>query len=559
MPSADAYTDLAREIADPHWMHAGQVNSTEGPAVDLARWGEELGGSSVPALRDAGRELLAGWENAKQASARVQGVVDAAGENLDAVLEGVSRGDYTVQREQVIVTTDRHGQTQARTETYTEDASALPLIGSAALYGWVKLNAPAAAQRQALLHMEAARCRAWTAVMRDIGEFYAEAPAAEGLVQLELTLDPDGGCSLSAVNTSGRTLTRVTLAVELVHFTSSPYPAVFRFHFLDTWGPRERAHFSPEFVPNVGSPPLREGRSTIMNPNTSPDPAVRRLAGMGGVTGVKWRVWSDEGIAPDEEIAISDAAALAARWELDCVYRMTRTQRGDPDRLDPRTGRRLPPPGGWDPEPAVPPARPETTEAPPRARAFAERVLTLAAPDSVEAQEAKLFLRSPHQALRAHRQKTLEAFMAAIPAQAEFDGQWKLAPGALGGGPAINRNPNPQPDTGRFTMRVLSSIPRVGKATVVLTDPDEPRRQRRLSGEVLVEFNELVLRLTPPGEERPGRRAPSNPPEQDFYEGIYDLRLSLVGEDFVGHLGPAAYTQAGYEVTLARVDARKGD
>jgi len=286
-----------------------------------------LADAKEPAVRAAAEKLQAGREQAVQEAAQVRrGVADADG-FFAGVVEGANRGDYVTkyQTERVIQNSD--GTVSRRTEIQEVDESGLPMLGAALLNGWVRSKAPEAARTRAAVAMERARLEAWAELLPRLADLYPRSKERSNLVAPRINGPPEPAFAL--VNTAGRTLTDVTLALDAVHFTTTPDTTNRQVFFVPRWPANATIYLTTAVVPNVPSP--KYGRPLIAIPNhqsrdrSSLDrPADNEpwLAAAGGVIETRMAIWAAEAHQPEQATKLSEQVAQAARFELDKAYRL---------------------------------------------------------------------------------------------------------------------------------------------------------------------------------------------------------------------------------------------
>jgi hypothetical protein len=486
LPPPSEYIALAQAISNQYALNVARPTKLQaGPEVaDLTAIMKKLAAAKNPVVAAAVAKLEEGRQRALKAVHGVQKTADAAQKNLEEVLEKAARGDYAYE-----VLPSYPGGPKRMV-----DESRLPVFGASVLNLWVQQNAPGQMKYRAAAAMEGARLEAWNEIVPKLASIYAGSPVAKKLVNFRITApDPKVGRkpAFAAINPGNRTLTNVTLALDLVHFTTAPEATSYQVYFIPRWEAGQEIHLPAACVRNRRTEEYAKGRPVAADPGYGdPRPArgslPRRgmvdnrlvpgatrknpwLASLGGLVEVRCTLWAPEAHLLAQVIPFPEQAEAGARWDMKFATHMIRLL-ADRGNLRPDADK------GW-------------------AGRAARRILAYAPPGSDVVRQARLLLEDPQALVRQITAQETEAFTVLTTPGTICVGDWKVDIKEFGSGtPGANRLIGIPVDVrnalqraareggGKIALHILTCDRASGTITAALYDPAQPKIKRQLTG-----------------------------------------------------------------------------
>lgn len=530
------------------------------PAGDMALVNNQDSRMNSRLTRGAVEKIKEGLNNAAGARREVRDDVAATDRLAEGVIDAADEGAFEeeVQRERIVRNPD--GSSQIVLDTEQVDRSALPVIGAFALQTIVRANAPEIAQQRAIAAMEKGRIEAWNELLPKLPEIYPPAPSKGKLVGIEITPgghDNEHPPGLAVTNQSGKTLTEVTLIVDLVHFTTAPEKTCREVFFIDEWKPNKTWYLPTEIYSNL--PTTGRARPTWYSPDGKSLHKDKWLCGAGGAVEATLTLWSVELRQPEESVRLEVGAENAARWELDAAiaWAATDTERTKSNRSrrsansarnrNNRRGRtvadREAARKNGDTADKKQADRKPPIDIIPSVR-IAKRVATWVPADSEYGKIARMLLTEPAKAVEAWRQRESDILLTAVPEGARYVTDWIYypPPPALKQGKRNQPNlldllANPQamerpaPRQGKLMLEITASDPKSGRVTARAYDVETRKKQHTLLGKASYDPQSKKTTLKLDSRGLPRRKNPDSPV---FPETAYTLMLTYDGENLIG-------------------------
>ncbi len=136
--------------------------------------------------------------------------------------------------------------------------------------------------------METARLDCWNAIVAKLPDIYRGSPESNELIQFRITAPDAAGKSpgkFTVANTSGQTLTDVTLVLELLHFATAPEPSVFEVCFIPEWQAGQEIRLA------MGVEQNRECKAMDNRPVNADPARLGKWNGTAGVVRVAGKSW----------------------------------------------------------------------------------------------------------------------------------------------------------------------------------------------------------------------------------------------------------------------------
>ena len=365
---------------------------------------------------------------------------------------------------------------------------------TAQLERFVAATQPALANAAAMLkESPKTRLAVWDQLTAHMTEFYPDAKEQSAVVKL----DAAAPSSFAAVNTSGQSLSDVTLAVELTHFDSVPLPTARRFYFIGDWPAGGKVELPATITPNLESAELAEHQRLIGNLHVTvqSDPW---LSGAGGVVSAKVTLWSNQLRQPSQQVEFDDHRRAAARSELGLAYMSIDDLLRHPPRTSDSYRTAIAPPVRVLVPPKV--SLPDTFPVIRDAVAIAKHVLANVPETNSEATDARALIADPQEATRQFRKRQLDEFLAALPPVRSRSGVWTVrAPGEAATTDPDRIDLAANSSTAGHMTLTIDSRPLTGdEITATLTNPDVAGVRQTFTGRLQIDSSSprmlLVLR-----------------------------------------------------------------
>jgi hypothetical protein len=442
------YIRLASLITDPYSLEKKFVDASPlSRAGNLDAVLDRLNATQDASLRPAVDKMTAARQRGKdivKAYKEDAGVADAY---LKDTQDRAARGEYIQDvEEQRYLGRDANGNAVYQTARRREDGSFGPVM-SAAVFR-LAIGSSERTDEKVRDVLEKSRLQAWGDLMPKFGEIYGRRPARADLAALRIaTGDPVWPDSLTMVNTAGKLLTDVTVAIDLVYFTDAPQVTSRQVLFLRQWPADQTVYLDPYLVRRIMDDNIRADQRVAANLGKGklswrPGDAGLRpedlaLRGLGGVVEAHMTVWAVEAHQAENIVKYPDVLRAGARFELGALNRVTERQIVDELQK-----------GGPSPSAKT---RPKTVLlVPPEFKTMplnswilrvGPRVAELTRGTAVE-QEVQALLADPVEIIRQRRQKQVDRLTQASGAKQEWRGTWafQTTPQSLNSHPELKRH-----------------------------------------------------------------------------------------------------------------------
>ncbi len=404
-------------------------------------------------------------------------------------------------------------------------------------YRRLQETAPARKLGATALALETARLDCWKTIAGRLPEVYSGSPQSVDLIQFRI-MAPDAARKkprgeFVVANSSGRTLTNVTLVLDLLHFSTAPDPSTFQAYLIPEWQAGEELRL-PVFVwRNYESGEAGKSRPINADPLHTREKGdlltaeSEWRAGLGGLVAVRASVWSAEAHHPARDFPFPDQALAGARWELGVALRLASNQLSLEVRKGVRKSELKLPDDFWEVR-------------------TAKRVLTFVAPDSELARLAHLLIDDPVQLLQ-ERNPEIETVASRLATGTVFQGKWTFR---MPYGPPMRYGQLTQDRLGKLavlthksfpcTLEINAFNPRSLGVTATLQAVNQPGVKRVFRGQMMQERGTGRVFLYFPGPQAAGlNRRILLDTDFDLFTAPESLKLELTDKKIVGKMpGP---------------------
>lgn len=382
-------------------------------------------------LRPAVDKLATGRERAEQIANVHKESAERAQRHEQEVREKAARGEYIREvevREVVGYGSDGPIYENVRRRV---DQSDEPLM-----LAWFNrkflASQPEMAKQAVMRSLERSRLEAWGELLPKLGEIYGQKSARNDLATPRIAAADPGKnrpATFAIVNTGGKLLTDVTLAIDLVHFTDAPNVTSRQVLFLPQWPADQAIYLNAASHANMITAQTTRSRPVSARPGFGPGlDSGRPLMGVGGVVEARVAVWAAQAHQPERAVKYPDVAEAGARFEMDALYAITEHEvllgKGN-YAANPKNAK-----GQSNPASARQPKNPflipeEFKSLPPSAWVFrgAPHVSELVPGTALE-RDAQALLADPVDFIRQRRRKQYDSLMQACAANKRWTGTW---------------------------------------------------------------------------------------------------------------------------------------
>lgn len=455
------YVRLASLITDPYslekakWVDASPLNKAE----DMDAVLDSMNGTRDASLRPAVDKLTAARQRGQEIVKNYKQAAGLADEALKDVQERAAAGEYVSETEaREIVGFRADGTAITDTVRRRSDSGFATVMAFSVLRLAVGSDEGTVARVRD--ELERSRLQAWGDLVPKFSEIYGQRPARADLAAPRIaTGDPIWPNSLAIVNTAGKLLTEVTVAVELVYFTDAPHVTSRQVLFLRQWPAEQPVYLRSNAVNDIigdriranarmAGPTVTDKNKTWRPWDAELGPKDGPLRGLGGVVEARVTVWAAEAHQSEHVVKYPDVLLAGARFELGALNRVTEReiveelQKGnnavDPKAVGPKGAK-------GQPKPAAKPRPKTVTVVPPEFKNLGPsswilragpRVAELVRGTALEP-EAKALLADPIEIIRQRRQKHFDCLTQASAAKRQWSGTWAFESALF----YVDRNP----------------------------------------------------------------------------------------------------------------------
>jgi hypothetical protein len=527
-----------------HYARLEDLASANGvPACDQITGAlSKLKGAGDPVVKEAVARLETGLQQSVEAAKKIDEEVERASQAISHAggrssaprqADGESNGSYQ----------DR----VAAAQRSDAEANAAAVEGAKAYYEQRKREAPKDKRNALILCMEAARLDCWKKLAPRLSETYRPSPQINELVQFRITA-PDAAAKkpkgeFTVANQSGRTLTNVTLVLDLLHFATAPEPTVLQVYFIPEWQDGHTLRLPMHVAQNRAPGELSKDRPMNADPlrdsstgNSRPERDAW-LVSLGGLVAVQASLWSAQAHQPVQIFPFPDQALAGARQELEVAAQLARNRSNTLMRsASPKTKFTLPA-DHWE------------------VRA-AKRVLTYVPPDSDLARQAHLIIDDPLQLLREHSLGA-DTLIARLAPGTVFQGKWTFR---MPHGPPMRYGELTRERMKKLarlkdhsfpcTLTINACNSKTGAVGATLIAATPPGTRREFKGQIVEDRGTGHVRLVfPAGRAAAQRSQLLMDTDFDLFTAPETLTIELNGERLLGKMpGPLAWDVFWFDV-----------
>jgi hypothetical protein len=322
------YVRLASMITDTYSLEEKAKWANGSPLYkvgDMDAALDSLNGTQDATLRPAVDKLMAGRERCKQMVKGLKETVVRADARLKDVQDRADRGEFVHEVE------ERGGIGGQEIVRRRVDGGfdAVMVAGIIRMATGTPEMAKEMAKTNVRIEMAESRREAWADLTPHFAKIYGQRPARAVLAAPQIVAaNPGKPSALAIVNTGGKLLTDVTVAIELAHFIDAPHASSRHLLFLTQWPANQTVYLNNADYRSCAI--LNTDKSGWRPWEAMPGYQQGRTGGalrdLGGVVEARVTIWAAEAYQSERTVKFPDVVLAGGRFELDALNRVTENE-----------------------------------------------------------------------------------------------------------------------------------------------------------------------------------------------------------------------------------------
>ena len=471
------YASLARVITTPYTLRGVDAPpQTNTPTV--AAIVEQLKGANYKPVQLAVKRLDTMLKDAQTSIEAFQAESRQSRAALGEILGGALRGEYTHQVTRPI--TAPNGRLDFVQETV--DDGAMVALESTLLAGATQAGRQQQLESDITRNFELARVDAWKKLVIDLNSLYNSKVTQNSILAFEIKPPEATGsrqAQFAIYNRSGQDLSRVTLVLEMTHFTTAPEVTSYEALFIPQWKAESAIELAPTLTRNCAVSEGLQKRPLEARREIQKKPWLANAAGLSEIRAAVWSITLCQApVVTRFEKQAEDGARLELTSIAKILFRtyLTETKKNPQYRME---------------------------QLPEWCNLAALRARKLAANNQQIVSQADLALKNPHEFIdQVAKQSDQRAHEMLAPGKA-YLGRWKIVTGASHiihqrpltreGNRLLNEHSG---NKGVVALKIEAHNTKTGTILATLFDPQEPTVHKTYQGKLLTNnHNDQLLSL----------------------------------------------------------------